>query len=100
MRYWTISITWWLRPLSWRGATEKNVLTLPLRQSFLSQNVFVELTRDEDDGAHVSHPIELQVKQVTTYRRNVEELPSGMSGELHCIGSVATELRPGDLISG
>lgn len=40
----------------------------------------------------------LRVERITTYRRVVDLLPEGMTGELRCMGEVEQELAPDTLV--
>jgi len=45
-----------------------------------------------------SYPVNLVVSKIVAYRREIDELPSGMSGELHLSGSTLVQLKHGDML--
>ena len=50
-----------------------------------------------DSGA--TTPVALRVSNIIAYRRQIAELPKGMSGELHVSGAGVTQLEKGGMLT-
>ncbi len=42
--------------------------------------------------------IKLQVKEIKAYRHNLDELPSGMSGQVYLVGNGGNDLKKDDVL--
>lgn len=60
---------------------------------------FAELIK-ESDGQAISVKPALQVSKIIAYRREIDELPTGMTGELHLSGKIDAQLVHGHLLKG
>lgn len=61
-------------------------------------DVFDEVIRESAGNA--SEAVDLRVVAIVAYRRPIEEVPEGLSAELHCKGVAANGLRPNDMLIG
>lgn len=50
------------------------------------------------DGSGSSNPVKLKVSKIIAYRREITELPTGMSGELHVDGNGIGQLEGGGML--
>lgn len=60
---------------------------------------FIELIK-ESNGQVISVKPALQVSKIIAYRREIDALPTGMTGELHLSGRVDAQLEHGYLLKG